>query len=190
MMFLVFLLLGTAKRQARRDLRGEVETRVRKYVITKTLISLLTGILVFFVLQMCGIGYAAAFGAFAFALNFIPNVGSIVACVLPIPVVLLTPDISTTRTILAIALPAAVQVGVGNVLEPKIMGQSLDLHPVTVLLSLMFWGMIWGVAGMFLAVPMTAVMKIIMERIELTAPVAALLAGHPIEKAVETPGAD
>ena len=82
---------------------------------------------------------------------------------------------------------AAVQVGVGNVLEPKIMGQSLDMHPVTVLLSLMFWGMIWGVAGMFLAVPMTAVIKIVLEHIELTAPVAALLAGQPIEKAVDLP---
>ena len=80
--------------------------------------------------------------------------------------------------VLAIALPGAVQMSVGNIIEPKLMGEELDLHPVTILLALMIWGAIWGIVGMLLATPITAVMKILFERMELTRPVADLFAGR------------
>ncbi len=80
--------------------------------------------------------------------------------------------------ILAIAIPGAIQFGIGSLLEPKVMGRSLDLHPVVVLLGLIFFGMIWGIVGMILATPIVAVTKIILERIDETAPVAELLAGR------------
>jgi AI-2 transport protein TqsA len=67
---------------------------------------------------------------------------------------------------------------VGNIIEPKIMGESLDHHPVVILLGLIFFGMIWGVIGMILATPIVAVLKIVLERMELTAPVARLLSGR------------
>ena len=66
----------------------------------------------------------------------------------------------------------------GDFVDPKLMGQSLDLHPVSVLLALMVWGAVWGVIGMFLATPLTAIMKILFERSELTAPIADLMAGR------------
>ena len=66
---------------------------------------------------------------------------------------------------------------IGNVIEPKMLGDSLDLHPITVLLSLIFWGMLWGIPGMLLAAPITAVLKILSENLEITAPVARLLSG-------------
>ena len=78
---------------------------------------------------------------------------------------------------LAILLPGSVQMFIGNVIEPKMLGDSLDLHPITVLLSLIFWGMLWGIPGMLLAAPITAVLKILSENLEITAPVARLLSG-------------
>ena len=70
-----------------------------------------------------------------------------------------------------------IQMFIGNVIEPKMLGDSLDLHPITVLLSLIFWGMLWGIPGMLLAAPITAVLKILSENLEVTAPVARLLSG-------------
>ena len=79
---------------------------------------------------------------------------------------------------LAIVLPAVIQFVIGNVIEPRIMGGSLDLHPITILLALIVWGMLWGIVGMLLATPLTAVMKIFFERIEHTRAFADLLAGR------------
>ena len=76
-----------------------------------------------------------------------------------------------------IGLPAALQFVVGNVITPKVMGDSLDLHSVTILLALMVWGSLWGVVGMLLATPITAVMRMLLERLETTRPVARLMAG-------------
>ena len=113
----------------------------------------------------------------AFFLNFVPNVGSIVAIFLPLPIILISPDLDMTILALAILLPGSVQMFIGNVIEPKMLGDSLDLHPITVLLSLIFWGMLWGIPGMLLAAPITAVLKILSENLEITAPVARLLSG-------------
>ena len=66
----------------------------------------------------------------------------------------------------------------GNLIEPRVIGESMDLHPVTVLLALIVWGMLWGVVGMILATPLTAVMKIFFERVEYTRPLGDLLAGR------------
>ena len=118
------------------------------------------------------------FGFLAFLLNFIPNIGSIVATLLPVPVILLSPDLSWPARIAAVVIPTAIQFGIGNLLQPKLMGRSLDLHPVSVLLGLIFFGLIWGVVGMFLATPILGVVKILLERFEFTRSVGALLAGR------------
>lgn len=179
MLFLFFILLGaTTRRYSPGSVASEIELRVKRYVITKVVISAVTGALVFAILTFLGVKYAAAFGVFAFLLNFIPSIGSIVASLLPVPVVLLTPDVSTSTAILAIVLPSVTQFVIGNILEPKIMGDRLDMHPVTILFALIFWSTIWGIVGMFLAVPITAVIQIILQKIDITAPVATLLAGR------------
>ncbi len=141
------------------------------------LVSGTTGILVGLTLWLLGVELAMVFGLLAFLLNFIPSIGSVVSTLLPLPVVLLSPELSTAAKVAAIAVPGGIQFAVGNLVEPKIMGRSLDLHPVTVLLGLIFFGMIWGIIGMILATPIVAVTKIVLERIELTAPVGRLFAG-------------
>jgi AI-2 transport protein TqsA len=79
---------------------------------------------------------------------------------------------------LALLLPLMIQFTIGSVLEPKVMGDTLGLHPVVVLMSLIFWGILWGFAGMLLAIPMTASAKIILGRIEVTQPLVGILEGR------------
>jgi len=177
--FVLFLLLGGRNDGSRGSgVLGEVEDRVQRYLLTKAVISGATGILVGAILGLLGVDLALAFGLFAFLLNFIPSVGSIIATLLPLPIVLLSPETSVTTVILALALPGAVQITLGNVVEPKIMGESLDLHPIAVLLALIFWGMLWGIAGALLACPLTAIMRILFARLEPTYPLAELMAGR------------
>ena len=179
LIFLMFLMLGGSAATAPiGGTWGEVEARIKRYLVFKAVISAVTGFLVGAVLAFFGVQAATVFGLMAFLLNFIPSIGSIVATLLPLPVVLMSADLSTSARVLAIVIPGALQFAVGNVVEPKIMGDELDLHPVTILLALMIWGALWGIVGMLLAVPITAVMKILMERGELTKPVADLFAGR------------
>jgi AI-2 transport protein TqsA len=179
LIFIFFLLIGQRPTEdAEPDVWSEVEERIKRYVLTKLLTSATTGILVGGVLSLLGVDLALVFGLFAFLLNFIPNLGSIISTLLPLPVVLVSPEISTTTAVLAIAIPGAIQFGIGNVIEPKIMGRSMDLHPVVILMALILWGMIWGIVGMLLATPITAVMRIFFEKMEITAPVSDLLAGR------------
>ena len=179
LVFLIFLLVGgTARSTPSGGILGEVEIRIQRYLMTKAIVSAATGVLVGGILSILGIDLALVFGLFAFLLNFIPSVGSTVSTLLPLPIVLVSPDISGTTAVLAIVIPGMVQFLIGSVIEPKIMGGSLDLHPVAILLSLILWGMIWGIVGMLLATPITSVMKILLEKMEVTAPVAELLAGR------------
>ena len=181
--FVTFLLVGSdgggrRVRRPRDSTWNEIETRIKRYLAAKALISAATGILVGVSLGLLGVDLALLFGLFSFLLNFVPNVGSIVATLLPLPVVLMNPDMSWTVATLAIAIPSLIQLTFDNVVEPKVMGDRLELHPVTILLALIFWGMLWGLVGMLLATPMTAVMKILFSRLEPTRPLAELMAGN------------
>jgi len=179
LLFTSFLLMGSTTRlRPRGGVIGEIESRVQKYIVIKIVSSILTGFLIYLVLHFLGVRFAMSFGAFAFILNFIPNIGSIVATLLPLPFVLLTPEVSAVTVALALLLPLAIQFCIGSVIEPKIMGDTLGLHPVVVLMSLIFWGMLWGFSGMLLAIPMTASAKIIFARIDVTKPMAALMEGR------------
>jgi AI-2 transport protein TqsA len=183
LIFLFFLLAGeSAVRE--QGVRLEVETKIRRYLVVQTLISAGTGLAVGTILALLGVPLAMVFGLLAFLLNFIPSIGSIISTLLPVPVVLVTPEISPLVATLAIGVPAALQFVVGNVISPKVLGDSLDLHPVTILLALMVWGSLWGIVGMLLATPITAVMRMLLERLETTRPLARLMAGS-----FEPPGA-
>ena len=180
LIFVVFLLVGGETGQPA-DPGGmwmTITHQVERYVITKALLSGATGLLVGTILWLLGVDLALVFGLFAFLLNFIPSIGSIIATLLPLPIVVMSPDISFATAVVAIAVPGAIQFGIGSVLEPRLMGRSLDLHPVTILLALMFWGALWGIVGMLLAVPITAIAKLLCEKGELTRPVAELMAGR------------
>lgn len=163
--FTLFLLSGRAYHG--NPLLHTIQNKLIRYVIAKTIVSFATGILVGGSLAILGVDMAALFGLLSFLLNFIPNIGSLIAIFLPLPVVLLQHGFGAI-TILSLAIPGGIQFLLGNFLEPKMLGETLDLHPITVLLALIYWGIVWGITGMFLAVPITAVMKIVFERIPST----------------------
>ena len=179
--FLVFLLSGGSVRKktdevATSGIGKEIHDQIRKYLSVKLLTSTVTAILVFIILSVLKIDLLFVFCFMVFILNFIPTVGSLFATLLPLPVAFFQYD-TAMPIVLVLALPGAVQFIIGNIIEPKLMGQSLNLHPVTILLSLMFWSLIWGVVGALLAVPIMAILKIAIQKVEGGEFVARLMSG-------------
>lgn len=178
-LFLMFLLFGS--RSHYEPLPGvleDINQKVKKYVQVKTAVSLANGILAGFILWVLDIQLALVFGLMTVVLNFIPNVGSILATVLPLPMILVSPDVSRTEAVLALLLPGVIHFFVGNVLEPQLLGDTMDLSPVVVLLSLTVWTALWGGIGALLAVPITAVIQILCEKLDFTRPIAEVLRGN------------
>ena len=176
--FMLFMLLGRkGPRGPGVGLLADIEQSVKRYTLATAYLSGLTGVLVGGALAILHVEFAGVFGFLAFLLNFIPSVGAFIATLLPLPIVLLSPELSPTAKVLAIAVPGVIQAAIG-VVQPRIQGGALRLHPVVVLMALIFFGMIWGIVGAFVATPIMAVVKIILERISATRPVAELLAGN------------
>ena len=178
LLFLLFILIGRNQLALKVQLAFEAETALRisdilkninsqiqKYLIAKSLISMTTGILFGVVLSIFGVEFAIIWGILAFLLNFIPNIGSVIATILPLSIAFLQFASITTVIWLAIIL-GVIQVAIGNFIDPRIVGRSLNLSPLVVLFSLMFWGWLWGIVGMFLAVPISVIIKIIFENID------------------------
>ncbi len=176
--FVIFFLIGETASVSKDDnLISSMKSNISRYIATKFLTSLVTGTLVFILLVSFGVELAFLFGVLTVLFNFIPSIGSIVATVIPVPVMLLQFGFGWQLWAI-LAISSAIQFTIGNVIEPKLMGERMDLHPITVLLFLMFWGLVWGIPGMFLAVPITAVLRIILNRIETTHDLSELMAGR------------
>jgi AI-2 transport protein TqsA len=177
LIFTVFLLAGRQPHERHHGIYDQIDRKIRRYIIVKVATSATTGIFVGAFLALLGLDLALVFGILAFFLNFIPNVGSIIATLLPLPLAIVQFN-SLFWVMLVLLLPGTVQITVGNFVEPKLMGEGLELHPVAILVMLVFWGLIWGVVGMLLAAPITAVLGIVLGRFETTRPIARLLAGQ------------
>lgn len=176
-LFVIFLLLGRTRQLIKHPVFRQIDRDIRRYLVLKTLISLATGVLFWVILTAFGIELALVFGVVTFVLNFIPSIGSIVATLLPIPVALV--QYETLGPVIALVLlMVAVQLIIGNGIDPLLMGQNLNLSPVTILAALVFWGLLWGVVGMLLAAPLTAILRIILAQFETTRPMSELLAGR------------
>jgi AI-2 transport protein TqsA len=175
--FVVFLLLGRNPLRRRTGIYVDIETTIRRYITTMTAISTITAVLVGCVLWALGLHMAWLFAFVVFLLCFIPSIGSIVATILPLPVAL-TQFHDPWMILATIAIPGAIHLFIGNFITPKLMGRGMELHPVTVLLALAFWGLIWGIVGMVLAMPIVATLRIVLSRFNTTRPLANLLAGH------------
>jgi len=173
-----FLLFGHRSPKLAVGILGEIEERVQRYITLTTGISVFTGLFVGVTLGLLHVQFAAGFGFLAFLLNYIPNIGAVIATLLPLPFVFMDDHLSIVAKVAALAIPGLMQAGVGSFIQPRIMGYSLDLHPVVLLLSLIFFTVLWGISGAFLATPLTAVIKIVFEKIPETRPLAALLAGN------------
>lgn len=140
---------------------SKAATEIQKYLGMKTAISAATGLLIGGWVATLGLDFALTWGFLAFLLNFIPSIGSIIAAV---PAVLLAlVQLGATKAILVAAGFVVVNVVLGNIVEPHLMGRSLGMSTLVIFLSLVFWGWLWGPVGMFLSVPLTMILKIGME---------------------------
>ena len=136
---------------------SDVLKSTRQYLSIKTLMSLATGILVGGGTALIGLDFPILWGFLAFALNFIPNIGSIIAAV---PAVLLSlVQLGSMATLGVILVYLTANIVIGNIVEPRYMGEKVGLSTLVVFLSLVFWGWLFGLVGMLLSVPLTMTVK-------------------------------
>jgi len=155
----------------------QIMESMNQYVSTKAFVSLITAVLVWIGLKVVGLDFAILWAFLAFVLNFIPNIGSIMAAV---PAVLLALIQLNSATALVVAgIYVAVNVAMGNMIEPMLMGKRVGLSTLVVFLSLIFWGWLFGPVGMLLSVPLTMVVKIVAEGNPQTQWLAILLGPAP-----------
>jgi predicted PurR-regulated permease PerM len=164
-----------------KEIMGVVERinrAVHDYIALKTFVSAIQGVLSFAVLAAFGVDFAVMWGVLIFLFNFIPYLGSFVAVSLPILLSFLQFAEEPWKPLLITLLLLLVQRVVDNFIEPRLTGRKLGVSPLVVLLSLAFWGWLWGIVGMILAVPLTVIAKIILENIRETRPLATLISNE------------
>lgn len=168
-------LMGDADRAERVSaIIGSIIHRVNRYLLVKTFVSVVTGGLVYLVMMAFGLELAVAMGVLTFVLNFIPNVGSIVATLaVGLVAYVQTGDLVIGLSVLGIVL--VIQFVVGQVLDPLFLGKTLRLSSFGIIASLAFWAAVWGVPGMFLAVPIMVSIMIVCSHIPGLRPVAVIL---------------
>jgi predicted PurR-regulated permease PerM len=152
----------------------EIAVQIQSYIWMKTLVSLATGVLSYLVLKWVGVDFAAVWALLIFMLNFIPNIGSILGVMLPALLTLVQFDTLTPFIIITLGL-GAVQFTIGNLVEPALMGKSLNLSSFMIILSLTFWGLLWGIPGMFLSVPIMVMLAIVCSRFDSLRGIAVIL---------------
>jgi predicted PurR-regulated permease PerM len=164
---------------------AEINDNVRRYLALKTLISLATGVLVAAWLRIMGVDYALLWGLLAFLLNYIPSIGSFIAA---IPAVMLAfLQFGPGDGIVTALGYLVINTAIGNFIEPRVMGEGMGLSTLVVFLSLIFWGWVLGPVGMLLSVPLTMILKIVLEASEETRWMAVLLGSKPTEVVVGGP---
>ncbi len=180
------------KRGSVMSILSHAQEDIQTYLWIKSLTSTITGLISYFVLKMVGIDFAAFWAFSIFMLNFIPTIGSIIATLFPAMLALIQFDTFFPFLVVLIGV-GSIQLVVGNVLEPKLMGNSLNVSPFVVMMSLTLWGSIWGIAGMFLSVPITVMMLIAFAHFDRTRYIAVMLSGdgslkfaQQTEKALES----
>ncbi len=152
-----------------------VTDNINKYITIKTWISLITGLLATILLYIIGVDYPILWGVLAFLLNYIPTIGSIIALIPPALLAFIQFGIGDS--IIVVAGYLVINTIMGNILEPKFMGEGLGLSALVVFLSLIFWGWVLGPIGMLLSVPLTITIKIALDSSEETRWIAVLLGG-------------
>jgi len=152
----------------------DITEGIRRYLWIKTLLSIFTAGLSYAVLKLLAVDFAETWALLIFLLNYIPSIGSVLGVAFPALLALIQFDTLWQFLIIAIVL-AGVQFAIGNVLEPRLMGRSLNLSPFVIIASIAFWGMIWGVVGAFLSVPMTTAFAIICSHSQSLQWIATLL---------------
>tara|TARA_Y100000310_G_scaffold160667_1_gene160429 strand:- start:5279 stop:6286 length:1008 start_codon:yes stop_codon:yes gene_type:complete len=187
LLFLIFLIpshrilikniektLNVSKGRKFKSVLFKIEQSIKDYLLTKSMISLGTAVVSAIILVLFKSESVFLLAFLFFILNFIPNIGSFVAVAIAVILYALTSGLTIALLWLTVLL-VLVQIVFGNILEPKISGTKLKLSPIVILLGLLLWGWIWGIVGMLLAIPLTSIIKIILEHIDSTKTAAKFL---------------
>jgi predicted PurR-regulated permease PerM len=154
-----------------------INRQVSRYLGVKFLVSAGTGILVYIALTIIGLDFALIWAALAFFMNFIPNIGSVISGSITIIVGIIQFYPRVGMMVVVAAAVVVIQIGMGSFVDPLMQGERLDLSPVVILFSLLFWGWLWGVIGAILAVPLIATIRIVMMNVPLLKPVGVMIGG-------------
>jgi len=166
---LVAMLPGIHNRRPRSQMKGLMQ----RYLLMKTIASFIIAVACSISLWLMNVDLVFIFGIITFTLNFIPNIGSFFAILAPVPLVWLQEDKTLVDAVMVALVPFLVHNSLGNVMEPKLMSSGLDLHSLTVVVALTFWGSMWGIAGAILSVPITCAIRLWL--LELNHPYAKIL---------------
>ena len=190
---LVFILLEAAgfpyklraisgSKESSLDEYGQIIQGVNKYMLLKTATSLLTGLLVTLALKIIGVDFSVMWGLVAFLLNFVPTVGSIIAAIPAVLLALVQMGFGPAAGVAACYL--AINMLIGNILEPRIMGSGIGLSPLVIWVTMAFWGWVLGPVGMLLSVPLTMTLKIALNTSEQTRWIALLMGSNADARAI------
>jgi AI-2 transport protein TqsA len=156
---------------------ARIRLEVQRYLVIKTLVSVATGVLIGLLVAWIGLDLPLLWGVLAFFFNYIPNIGSIVAAIPAVGLALI--QMGLGGGVLVGLAYLAVNLLIGNILEPQLMGRRMGLSPLVVFASLIFWGWVWGPVGMFLSLPLTVIARIVFENSRELRWIAVLLASDP-----------
>lgn len=168
---------GGAKEHTFRATLGAMGSKIETYVLIKTGVSLLNAFSAFVILTLFGVDFAGFWALLTFVLNFIPYIGPPVATLFPTVMTLLQFDSFVTAGFVLASLVAVYAV-IENVIEPQITGKSLNLSPVVMIVSISFWGAIWGITGMILSVPLMVITMIVLAQFPKTRPIAVFMSAN------------
>jgi predicted PurR-regulated permease PerM len=148
--------------------------RFRRYFVARTLVSAINGVCAGLLAWLVGLDFAFVWGLLAFVLNYVPTLGSILAVAPPVLQSLVQAD-GPGLILLTATTQGLLQIVLGNFLDPKIEGRMLSISPLAVLVSIVFWGWVWGIPGALLGVPMTVSLVIVCQQSERLRPIGVLL---------------
>jgi predicted PurR-regulated permease PerM len=163
--------------QTSQRLRQVIETlmdRFQRYFVARTVVSAINGVCAGLLAWAVGLDFAFVWGLLAFVLNYVPTLGSILAVAPPVMQAVLQAE-GIGLILLTAATQAALQIVLGNYIDPKIEGRMLSISPLAVLVSIVFWGWVWGIPGALLGVPLTVSLIIVCQHTERLRPLAVLL---------------
>ncbi len=183
---------GSRERRVVNETIADIGVMVRQYITVKTGSNLITATVSYLIMKfVVGVDFAGFWALLIFVLNFVPIIGAPIAITAPVLLALIQPDGGPRDALLALALLIGTDQIMSSVVEPRLIGRSLNLSPLVILLSLGVWGTLWGFAGLLLAVPVTVTVMIILTQFPSTRPVAILLSDSgkiaPIKHAMPPP---
>lgn len=154
-----------------------VQSQVKNYLLVKTLISLATALVGMGFMLLYGVDFVLVCGILLFVLNFIPNIGSIFASGIPMVICLLQGGFDLRLLFFSLFITAT-QMFFGNILEPRLQGNRLNLTPIMILISLIFWGWLWGIVGMLICVPLTSAINIVLKQLDPENMISAIISSE------------